>query len=64
MSLPAELPYRHGKPLLPSLMARLRGLNPYSVVVGSVFTLLALPLVATLFYALATRWAPASRPMA
>ncbi|MDH2289921.1 ABC transporter permease [Cobetia sp. 10Alg 146] len=62
MSLPAELPYRHGKPLLPSLMARLRGLNPYSVVVGSVFTLLALPLVATLFYALATRWGASLTP--
>ncbi|WP_084488106.1 ABC transporter permease [Cobetia crustatorum] len=62
MSLPAELPYRHGKPLLPSLMARLRLLNPYTLVVGSVFTLLALPLVATLFYALATRWGASLTP--
>ena len=62
MSLPAELPYRHGKPLLPSLMARLRRVNVYTFIVTSVFALLALPLIATLFYALATRWGASLTP--
>ncbi|UBU47394.1 ABC transporter permease [Cobetia amphilecti] len=62
MSLPAELPYRHGKPLLPSLMARLHRVNVYTFIVTSVFALLALPLIATLFYALATRWGASLTP--